>query len=282
MTGIFSYSVILATYKEVDNLRILLKQLIDLLEEKKCLYELIVIDDASRDGTKEYIYKLRKERKIGDKIVFIERKNKKDLTSAIKEGTGVAKYKYIIRMDTDLSHRVVDLKKMLEYFERADNETILIGSRFIKDSRYFGKPIIKKIASLVGINLSRLVFNFEIYDLSNNFRVFPKKGWVEIVDKLKTNGNIMFIEELLLFRQIGYRFMEIPIVYKERIIGKSKLNVFKEFGNFVKGLPYLLFLSNTTLRKLVDVAGFDKAGLTKQGREGNTGHKPVVDPSRNV
>lgn len=223
-------SVILPTYNEFDNLKILLPDLVNFFETRRFNYEIIIVDDNSGDGTEELIDSFKNKH-----LIFINRVNKKGLASAVCDGTDLARGNIIVHMDSDLAHRVEDLHILLStYSETGYN--FIIGSRYCKGSVFVGKPFMNRIASFCGRKIAQAYLGISIDDLSNNFRVFDKKIWNRIRPYLISEGNIMLVQIIYLARLVGANFKEVPIEYVERRLGVSKLNVLVETKNFFRNL----------------------------------------------
>lgn len=230
-----SISVILPTYKECENLKKLLPQIAQMMTNNKFIYEIIIVDDNSMDGSKLIIENFINVDKIP--INFIERKNNRGLASAIIFGTNAAQYDTIVHMDSDLAHSVRDLERMLKlYFKNSSSNTLVIGSRYQPNSIYIGKPWINKLVSYCGRFLINSYLSLDIRDSSNNFRIFSKDGWNKIKMELITDGNIMIVQIAYLLKQIGFVIKEIDIEYIERREGTTKLNIIRETKIFFKQL----------------------------------------------
>ncbi len=232
-----SYSVVLPTYKECPNLKRLLPQLGKFFSGRGKPFEIIIVDDNSRDGTKELIRNLKAEY---SSLRLITRKKVRGLASALVRGTKAAKFPHIIHMDSDLAHQVKDLRRLVRHYEQHLEPVMVVGSRFIEGSAYTGKPKLNQLASLVGRFISRWFFRLKVLDTSNNFRIFPAKIWLKTLKHLTINGNALLIQELILFQKYGAKILEIPITYKERRLGHSKLNIWLEAKRFFKAFPKLL------------------------------------------
>lgn len=232
----WSYSVVLPTYKEVENLKILIPQLLAMFRETKRSGEIIVVDDASDDGTREFLNRLKKN---GESVRLIERKKERGFSSAVCCGTDKTKYANIIHMDSDLAHTIRDLKKLLKKYEQNERRAVIIGSRYVSGSTFQGKPFLNRLASLIGGLIVRYCLKLSVNDVSNNFRIFPKKGWKLIRPQLTLKGNIILVQELILMKKAGYHFIELPTSYLERRLGESKLKVWRETINFFLAIPTL-------------------------------------------
>ena len=194
--------------------------------------EVIIVDDASKDNTRAEIKKLAQ---TIPEITLIERDNERGLASAMVKGYNAAKGQYLGAMDADLAHDPKHLPMMVGLLD-TDTADLIIGSRYLPESQFFGKPLINKIASVVGQLVIKLLLNMSVNDTSNNYRVFKKEIWEVIKDRLHPDGNIMLTEIIYQAQKNNYRLKEIPIIYQERRIGKSKLNILAETVRFFKNI----------------------------------------------
>ncbi len=230
------YSVILPTFREHVNLRELLPELVHMFEDNKIRnYEIHIVDDNSNDGTVELVRELQAEK---HSVTINVRKNVRGLASAIVDGTNQAAYNRIIHMDSDLAHRVVDLKRLIEEFSSSNDQDnlIVVGSRYLKKSTYRGKPFLNRLASFVGRRVITWYLHLPVIDSSNNFRIISHEVWDRIEPHLITEGNIMLVQILYLANQTGTKIKEIDTIYIERRVGESKLNVFSETVKFFKNI----------------------------------------------
>ena len=120
-----SYSVILPSYKESKNLDIIIDQIHKYMKKK--IFEIIVVDDFSGDGTEKILKK--KQKKYKNLSFFLRKTADKSLAKSIYKGISLSKKKNIIVMDSDFNHKPKDLKKLIDNFEKKKLDFI-IGSRF--------------------------------------------------------------------------------------------------------------------------------------------------------
>ena len=138
-------------------------------------------------------------------------------------------------MDADLAHDPKHLPEMLEILEK-NKADFVIGSRYIKDAQFTGKPFMNKLASLVGQMLIKIILGVTAKDTSNNYRIFRREIWERIKNNLHPEGNIMITEIVYLAQKNNFRIIEIPIEYVERRVGKSKLSILQETKSFFKNI----------------------------------------------
>jgi dolichol-phosphate mannosyltransferase len=220
-------SIVLPTYNEAENIRRILKEVIEVCEKNFKNFEILVIDDNSPDGTAE------EAKKIKNKKVKVFVRNERGLATAIKFGIEKAKYNVVCVMDADGQHspKYIPLlyRKLIE-----SNADIVIASRFLRKSKtYYSK--IRKIISLLGNFFISILFpKIKSSDPLSGFFIL-KKSSINL-EKIKGIG-FKFLLELLAKHNL--KVEEIPFEFRKREKGKSKLN-FKEILNFITLLFHLL------------------------------------------
>lgn len=225
-------SIIIPTYNEESNIVVLLKKIHDILTPLGINHELIIVDDASKDQTRARVKELATAK---PQIILIERDNERGLASAMVRGYNAAHGEYLGAMDADLAHDPKYLPEMIGLLE-SNAADLIIGSRYLPESQFLGKPLLNKIASVTGQFVIKLLLGISVNDTSNNYRIFKKEVWEKIKNCLHPDGNIMLTEIVYHVQKNNYRIKEIPIVYQERRAGKSKLNIFTETLRFFKNI----------------------------------------------
>lgn len=216
--------IVIPTYNEAQNIR---KLVASILEKHPQMY-LIVVDDNSPDGTG----------KIADLLVVrypsvqvIHRTSKAGLGSAyiagfkraLSEGADL-----IFEMDADFSHDPKYLKDFLETIETAD---VVIGSRYIGGVRVDGWRFRRLLLSKLANMFVSYVMVKPVWDFTAGFRCYRRKVLESIdLDKVTSDGYAFQIEMTYLAFKHGFRTREIPILFKERMSGYSKIsrNVVRE------------------------------------------------------
>lgn len=222
-------SVILPTYNEKENIAILVPQLEKILKEQGWKNEILVVDDSSPDGTALVAKQLNEE--YGN-IKVVTRLKKEGIGAALREGYDKAEGKLIFSMDTDLSFDInvmpVILKQLNEGYD------LVVGNRYSTKKDYEAKTlnvIAKRFTSRFGNKFLRLITGINIHDFTTNFRGMKREVWQKIRTKEKTN-TILF-EMILLTHYHGFKVGEQRVTFKDRIHGKSKLNLTKEAPKFL-------------------------------------------------
>lgn len=214
-------SIIIPTYNEKDNIIKLVKKIYSVVVESKLDYNIIVVDDGSPDGTADVANKLDKKYNV----VVINRGAKLGYGSAIVEGFRKAldfDSDYIFTMDSDLSHNPKYLLEMIPWLNKFD---VVIGSRKIVGGKIVGWNLWRHMCSWGGNIFARFVLGLKIKDVTTGYRGYNSKVIKSLdLGGIKSDG-YSFLEELVyLIQKKGYSFKEVPIVFVDRKLGKSKLS----------------------------------------------------------
>ncbi|MFH1331846.1 MAG: polyprenol monophosphomannose synthase, partial [archaeon] len=220
-------SIVLPTYNERKNIEILVPELEDLLRKNRLKGEIIVVDDSSPDGTAEVAKELNK--RYGNVNVIVRAK-KEGIGAALREGYNNASGDIIFSMDSDLSF---DHNLIPAFLERLKSYDLVVGSRHTSSGGYEKKKFnifLKWLTSRGGNVALRLMSGVNVHDFSANFRGIRRDVWNAI--KTTDNTNSILFEMVLLTRYKGFRVSEIPVVFRDRVHGESKLNLAKEAPSF--------------------------------------------------
>jgi dolichol-phosphate mannosyltransferase len=213
--------IIIGTYNEVQNIGALLKRIFKYILDCSVL----VIDDNSPDGTAEVIKELKNE---FPELHLIERPNKLGLGSAYKLGFqwGLKHgYKNIIHMDADFSHRVRDLSKLINEKESDPGIGLVIGSRWTKGGGTLNWPMKRQALSRFANMYVRLMLGVKTHDSTAGFRLYDRDA-LEVIDwsAIASEGYAFHIELTRALTKAGIKIVEVPIVFRERVAGVSKMS----------------------------------------------------------
>lgn len=216
--------VALATYNEIENL----PGLVDTILQKLPAADVLVVDDNSPDGTGRWC----DERAQSDRrLRCIHREGKLGLGSAtiVALRDGISRgYEVVVTMDADWSHDPEYLPELVAATEHAD---VAIGSRYIEGAGVEGWPWHRRWMSRAINRLSRQLLRLPIRDTSGAFRAY-RVGKLKQLDlnQIRAAGYAYLEEILWHFAQIDATFAEVPITFRERRAGKSKINVREAAG----------------------------------------------------
>ena len=220
-----------ATYNEVDNIEILIKKITKYSKN----VDILIIDDNSPDGTKKILFRLQKKLK---KLKIIVRKGKLGLDTAHKFAYNYAirkKYTNLITMDADLSHDPVEIKKMIKILK---NHDFVIGSRYMIGGKCeMGRA--RFLLSFFGNKFIKIFLNINCSEFTTSYRGFNLKKLKKFnLKNIRSHGYSFFMETIVQLERSKFFIKEIPIYFKNRIHGKSKIPSIE----IVRTLKNLLFL----------------------------------------
>ncbi|HEB71965.1 MAG TPA: polyprenol monophosphomannose synthase [Nitrospirae bacterium] len=210
--------VIIPTYNEIENIEPLIHKVHGVLPETSIL----VIDDNSQDGTTEMVEKIKSS---DSRVDLIRRPGKLGLGTAYIAGFKYAiekGYDFIFEMDGDFSHDPAYLPAFLTAAKEAD---LVIGSRYIPGGGVVNWSFFRKLISIGGSIYSRLILAMPYKDLTGGFKCFRREALMAIpLDDVFSEGYSFQIEMTYRVHKKGMRIREIPIIFKERVGGKSKMS----------------------------------------------------------
>ena len=222
--------VFTATYNEVQNI----KKLISLIYKNFPKADILVIDDNSPDLT----YKLLKRLKKKYKNLKIKLRDKKyGLDSAHKFAYDFAKkngYVKLITMDADLSHNPIEIKKIVRLLDKSE---FVLGSRYIKGGKC-ELPLLRYLISFFGNKFIKFFLGIKCNEFTSSYRGFNLIKLKNFsLKKIKSKGYSFFMETVYLINKKNFKITEIPIIFKNRIYGKSKIpkiEILRTFFNLIR------------------------------------------------
>lgn len=208
-------SIILPTYNEEKNIQILVEQLRKEFEGVD--YEIVILDDNSKDKTPGIIDELAKK---GD-LFAIHRYEKKGYFSAYQDAIFMANGNYVITMDSDLSHPPAIAREFLKYKNKYD---IVSGSRYMKDGG-IEAPFSRKYGSMFLNKVCALIIGLKLTDIAGDFHLMKRNKFLELEFKYNPVFGEFDFELLYRAAQRGFSVKEIPFVYKFREEGESAMGM---------------------------------------------------------
>lgn len=219
-------SVIIPTYNERESLPGLVRRLSALHEPG---LEIVVVDDASPDGTGALAEDLARDQGLAIRVVH--RPGKQGLASAVIDGASVARGEFLTVMDADLSHPPEALPALHSALE--SGAEIAVASRYVAGGGIRGWPPLRRLISRIATLLARAILGLKVRD--------PLSGFFAVHRELLTDsqyqglGYKLLVEILAAHR--GRRIVEVPYEFVDRQLGRSKLSQ-REVLSFIR----LLFL----------------------------------------
>lgn len=214
-----SVTVVIPTYDERENLPVCLARVMALGDR----FRVIVVDDQSPDGTGE----------IADALALAYPGRIDVLHRPVKEGLGPAYLAglraalatapdLVATMDADLSHDPADLVRLADAAAGAD---LVLGSRYTRGGGTRGWPLYRRVLSRFGGRYAATILGLPIKDLTSGFKVFRRATLEHIdLDAIRSDGYVFNIELTYRALKRGCRVVEVPILFTERVAGRSKLS----------------------------------------------------------
>jgi len=226
--------VLIPTFKEAENLKILIPQIMGISPN----LDVLIVDDDSQDGTPILIKKLQLD--YGKRIQLLTRKNNPSYADSFLEGIKFAianGYECVIQMDADGSHPPMGILGLLNA-----SGDLVIGSRYIKGSQVNLVPWKRRFYSIAGNIYISIRWRTSLRDKTNGFRLFRVKA-LNLLSNFETTTKGFAIQiEILNFiaKHDSITITEIPTTFNFRVIGNSKfklktlLEAFRSTNNVIK------------------------------------------------
>jgi dolichol-phosphate mannosyltransferase len=213
--------VIIPTYNEKENI----ENIIRAVFAQEVVFELLIIDDGSPDGTANIVKQLQKE--FPDTLHILERKGKLGLGTAYIAGFKWAlerKYDYVFEMDADFSHNPNDLVKLYKACSQ-DGADVAIGSRYVSGVNVVNWPIGRVLMSYFASKYVRFILGMKIADTTAGFKCYKREVLETIeLDKIRFKGYAFQIEMKFTAYKCGFKLVEVPIIFINRELGTSKMS----------------------------------------------------------
>ena len=218
--------VVVPTYNEAGTIEALVGQVLALPGEVAVL----VVDDGSPDGTGDRVEALRVRHP--DRVGLLRRPGKLGLGTAYLTGFRLARdagFQYICEMDADFSHNPADLLRLIEACrpaaEGGGGADVAIGSRYVDGLRVLNWPLSRLVLSYGAGVYTRAITRLPVRDVTAGFKCFRHEV-LQAIDfrRVRSNGYSFQIEMNYRAWRLGFRIVEVPIVFTERSEGESKMS----------------------------------------------------------
>lgn len=212
-------SIIIPMYYEEENVENTIYQVKKVLENISPDYEIIVVDDGSKDSTFKLASKISAE---DQKIRVLRHRNNQGMGKALKTGFENAKGDIFITLDADLSYEPEDIPILLESLEKYGAD-IVVGSQYMKGGRTENIPFFRLILSKTANKIVGYSMTGDLSTVTGIFRAYKK----EVIDsiEIESNGTEINPEILSKAAAIGFKIKEIPVKLKGRELGESKIRI---------------------------------------------------------
>lgn len=218
-------SVIIPAYNEGKRIYNSLKKIRDYLSRKNYSFEVIVVDDGSKDNTVQVARRIKDKR-----IKIITYSKNQGKGCAVKIGMLSAKKKLALFCDADLSTPIEELSRFMKFIDKYD---IIVGSRVISGHKIIKKqPFLRVLLGIIFSKITKLILDTGLQDTQCGFKLF--KNCKHIFEKQTINGFAFDVEVLFLARKQGMKILELPVTWKN-VLG-SKLSPVKDSLRMLKDI----------------------------------------------
>lgn len=210
--------LVLPTYNEAGNIEAVVRAAV---ENMPAGSRVLVVDDNSPDGTGEIAEGLGAELPVE----VLHRQGKEGLASAyiagfrraLAAGSGL-----VLQMDSDFSHDPADLGRLVEASGHAD---LVLGSRYVAGGGVRDWSLVRRAISRGGSGYARTVLGIAVKDLTGGFKCFRREVLEAIdLDRISSQGYAFQVEMTYRALQAGFTVVEVPIVFRDRQVGNSKMS----------------------------------------------------------
>jgi dolichol-phosphate mannosyltransferase len=216
--------LILPTYNEAENIEAIAEAAAEVLGRAAPEgFRVLVVDDGSPDGTGEiakelaathdWAHVLHRAQKSGIGPAYLA-----GFRHALDRGAG-----YLMEMDSDFSHDPADLARLLEAIH--DGADLTLGSRYVPGGGVTDWGLLRRLVSEGGSTYARLVLGLRVRDLTGGFKCFRREVLEAIqFDSVRSQGYAFQVELTYRAVRAGFRVVEVPIVFRDRQRGQSKMS----------------------------------------------------------
>jgi dolichol-phosphate mannosyltransferase len=211
--------LVIPTYNESSNVEAIVDAALRELPPSR---RILIVDDSSPDGTGEIADRLADGH---DDVAVLHRATKGGLGPAYVAGFQAALRggaELLVQMDADFSHDPADIPRLLKAAEQAD---VVLGSRYVDGGGVMDWGPRRRAVSRWGSTYARLALGLEVRDLTGGFKVFRRRVLQEIdLESLASLGYAFQVETTFRAVRAGFRVVEVPIVFRDRRVGDSKMS----------------------------------------------------------
>jgi dolichol-phosphate mannosyltransferase len=212
--------VCLPTYNEAENLETMLRRLAELVGPDDVV---LVIDDSSPDGTGRIAEELAQELRF---VHVLHRPVKEGLGPAYLAGFHWALAEgaeLVLEMDCDFSHNPADVPRLIAAAE--DGADLVLGSRYVEGGGVANWSLVRRFISAGGSTYARILLGVGIRDLTGGFKCYRRAVLEAIdLDTIDARGYAFQIQTTYRALRHGFRVVEIPITFTDRVLGGSKMS----------------------------------------------------------
>lgn len=214
-------SVVMPAYNEGKSLYKNLCQVCEIIESFNSSFELVVVNDGSKDNTEEEIIRATA---MDNRVRLVTYTPNKGKGNAIKEGVANAAGRYIAFLDSDLDISPSHLERYLQDMKE-QNADVVIGSKMHKESQ-LDYPAARKVVSFCYFLVLKILFKLNVKDTQTGIKLFKSEVIKPVISLVKTKGYAYDIEILAIANQLGCRIIEEPVVInftRQQAFGRIKI-----------------------------------------------------------
>jgi dolichol-phosphate mannosyltransferase len=213
--------LILPTYDEAENIEVLVEATLPRLASAGMPHTILIVDDNSPDGTGQIADRLAERHA---EVRVLHRASKAGLGRAYLAGFAMALENgadLIMEMDSDFSHDPADVPRLIAAAAAAD---LVLGSRYVPGGGVANWGAVRRAVSWGGCAYARLVLGVPVRDLTGGFKCFNRRV-LEALDLSQVHADGYGFQIELTYRaiQAGFSVTEVPILFRERRVGQSKM-----------------------------------------------------------
>jgi dolichol-phosphate mannosyltransferase len=213
--------LILPTYNEAENIEALVRAALVQLESTRIGHTILVVDDGSPDGTGLIAERLSEEL---EPVRVLHRPRKEGLGRAYLAGFAIALEagaELVLEMDSDFSHDPADLPRLIAAADAAD---LVLGSRYVPGGGVTEWGSVRRLLSRGGSAYARILLGVPVRDLTGGFKCFHRRVLEAIdLENVHADGYGFQIELTYQAVRAGFSVTEVPILFRERRVGSSKM-----------------------------------------------------------
>jgi dolichol-phosphate mannosyltransferase len=216
--------LILPTYNEAENIKGIVAAAGEVLgATDDDAYKILIVDDGSPDGTGDIAERLSVER---EQVEVLHRTEKNGIGPAYLAGFAYALdhgAAYVMEMDSDFSHDPADLGRLLAAVRSGAD--LALGSRYVPGGGVVDWSLLRRFISKGGSTYARWVLGLGVRDLTGGFKCFKREVLEAIhFDSVRSQGYAFQVELTYRASRAGFNVVEVPIVFKDRELGESKMS----------------------------------------------------------
>jgi dolichol-phosphate mannosyltransferase len=232
-------TIVVPTFNERDNIRPLLGQIAEAMDGES--YEVVFVDDDSRDGT---LGVLQEVARSDPKVRYIHRIGRRGLASAVVEGMLSSSAPYLAVIDADLQHDETLLPQMLAVL-RGGEADVVVGSRYVRGGGMGDWDASRQRISRAATRIARLIIRADLTDPMSGFFMLTREAFAGSVRNLSGQGYKILLDIFASHRS-GLRLRELPYEFRTRQHGESKLDALVTW-------EYLMLIADKLFGRIVPV-----------------------------